>query len=206
MDCSPSQSSNVVNFLTVNLNLASFTKSQDILHLDFAYLNHGAEQSASDQVWIRTSATQNWIAIYDLYANRPAPGTWKVVSELDLTNLVELYGLDYSETFQIRFGQEDNDEALTRSRWDGFTIDDIRISRQLMTNLAVKSILSPKNGGRVFTQTALTEYEMVSVLIENKGEVNEAARKKKTKINLCKKKFNQTKQRYHSTTSRCCIA
>lgn len=101
MDASPTQGGPVLNWIVFNFDLSQFDVQNDNIHLDFAYMSHGEEQGASDMVLISTAPNQPWIPFFDLYQNRATPGTWKVVTDISISDVLINSGLQFTSTIQI---------------------------------------------------------------------------------------------------------
>ncbi len=133
----------VTNYLILTVDLSSYSSSS-ALELEFSYMNHGEENHANDRVWIRGSNTNSWVEIYNLYANQGTSGIYNQVIGLDidsiLTNATPPQRV--SSTFQVRFGQEDNFPATSRTGSDGYSFDDIAIRETCPTptNLTATNI------------------------------------------------------------------
>ncbi len=122
------QSSGVVaaNELILTIEMSAYNTATD-LELLFDYSNHGEESHAGDSVWVRGSDTDPWVGIYDLYANRPATGTYLAVGPLDVDAALTAAGQAPSASFQVKFGQEDNFPATSPTVSDGFSFDNITL-------------------------------------------------------------------------------
>ncbi|ANE52554.1 S8 family serine peptidase [Flavisolibacter tropicus] len=118
------------NYLIGTYNLASYTTADDI-RLSFKYNQHGQTADAANKVWIRgndNSATP-WIEVYDLYSNQNVPGTYKNVTSIELSSLLQTNGQTFSSSFQIRWGQAGQNQAANKESGAGYTFDDIKIYR-----------------------------------------------------------------------------
>jgi hypothetical protein len=124
MDKYPNTGSSAVNYSILTLNLINYTTSGD-LELSFWWVDHSDEEHANDKVWIRGSDTDDWIVIYDLNPVSTPDNVYQFVSSLDIdaTLAAGSPSQTVSETFQVRFGQEDN--SFTPG--DGMTFDNIQI-------------------------------------------------------------------------------
>ncbi len=117
-----------VDSLTGTFNLATFNTATDDVRIDFRYKNHGQKANAANKVWIRGNDTDNWIAVYDLYANQPAAdGTYKLSGSIELSDSLTAYGQTFSTSTQVRFGQWGEYLAADNFKGAGYTFDDIRI-------------------------------------------------------------------------------
>ncbi|MCP4440638.1 MAG: T9SS type A sorting domain-containing protein [Aureispira sp.] len=117
----------IINYLIGEFDMTNYIGSSTPMLLDFAYSHHGEENSPNDSVWVRGSSSDAWIGIYDLYANRPASGSYANVTKIDLSAALASGGQVFSATTQIRFGQEDNFPATSPTGSDGFSFDDVSI-------------------------------------------------------------------------------
>jgi len=164
MDQFPAQSGNgpfAINYLILTLNMTKYTTNEKI-YLDFAYQNHGDEKNANDLVWVRGSDKSTWLQIYDLYANQPAQDNYKSVQDLGISSLLKSNGQSFSSSFQVRFGQEDNNSASPGTQFsDGYTFDDITIWKETF-DLSVTNIQNPTNGCNIGIQP-------VKITLTNKG-------------------------------------
>lgn len=115
-----------VNYLIASISLFDYATCQN-LELSFYYMNHGEESNSNDRLWIRGSNSDPWIEAYDLFNNRGAVGTWKFVSGIDIDAILAANGQSPTQTFQMRFGQEDNYPATSTTGSDGFSFDDILV-------------------------------------------------------------------------------
>ncbi len=125
-----------VNYLTATLKLNKYQLSDDV-SLSFYYMNHGEEQSANDMVWIRGNSAATWIPIYNLYTNQASAGTWKFVKPIDIDSVLSKNSQVMTNTFQIRFGQEDDYDATSLSSSDGYTFDDIVVTGSVPSPMAI---------------------------------------------------------------------
>ncbi len=115
-----------INYLIATISLFDYCTSEN-LELSFYYMNHGEESNPNDRLWMRGSNADPWIEAYDLYNNRGNPGVWKYVSGIDIDAILATNGQVPTQTFQLRFGQEDNYPSTSTTASDGFTFDDIKI-------------------------------------------------------------------------------
>ena len=115
---------------TINFSILTFNLSNhlaDDLRMDFAFMHHGDSNDANDKVWIRGSDVDAWLEIYDIGANLGGSGNYKMVNNLDVSTILDNGGQTPSCTFQIRFGQEDDDGAVHIEANGGITIDDVTL-------------------------------------------------------------------------------
>ncbi|PSR06220.1 MAG: hypothetical protein BRD49_01625, partial [Bacteroidetes bacterium SW_10_40_5] len=104
----------------LELNMSNYAGNPDI-YLSFAFRDYGEEQHPNDSVWVRGGDNDNWIGIYDLYAN--ASSNYTNVGPVNISSILSNNGQSFSSTFQVRFGQEDNFPLNS----DGFSFDDVTI-------------------------------------------------------------------------------
>ena len=163
LDKSENTSTAHSNNLIATLNLSNFNTTNNIM-LSFSYLHTGEEQNDNDSVWIRGNDLSSWVPIYDLWGNKAAPGTYKNVTSIDLSQTLANAGQNYSSSFQIRFGQEDNSTQRTTNDSDGFVFDDILLE-DISTDIQLVSVSSPLTG------CGLSTSADVSVSIKNNGSM-----------------------------------
>ncbi len=120
--------STVTNYLILTVDLSSYSSSS-ALELEFSYMHHGEENHPNDRVWIQGSNTNSWVEIYNLYTNQGTSGIYNQVIGLDIDSILAnaTPPQRVSSTFQVRFGQEDNYPATSRTGSDGRSFDDIAI-------------------------------------------------------------------------------
>lgn len=117
-----------VDSLTATFNLASFHPASDDLRLDFRYKNHGQEAHPANSVWIRGSESDDWIRMYDLYANQHEPdGSYKLSESMELSDSLAAHGQLFSSSFQVRWGQWGEYMTADDQFGAGYSFDDIRI-------------------------------------------------------------------------------
>ncbi len=123
-----SSGSDVTNYLILTVDLSSYSSSS-ALELEFSHMHHGEENHPNDRVWIQGSNTNSWVQIYNLYANQGTSGIYNQVIGLDIDSILAnaTPPQRVSSTFQVRFGQEDNYPATSRTGTDGRSFDDIAI-------------------------------------------------------------------------------
>lgn len=115
--------------LTGTFNLGSFGDSDEI-RLDFRFKNHGQIANPANKVWIRGSDNNNWIQMYDLFANQPlANGTYKLSSSLELNDSLSKYAQSFTSSFQVRWGQWGQFMTADNESGAGYSFDDIRLYR-----------------------------------------------------------------------------
>lgn len=113
--------------LTGTFNLAAFNAATKNMRLDFQYKNHGQVNNAANKVWIRANDTSPWIEAYNLFANQNAPGTFKRSASIELSRILLDNSLNFSSSFQVRWGQNGNNQAADNDGAAGYTFDDIQL-------------------------------------------------------------------------------
>lgn len=119
-----------VDSLTGTFNLATFNAATDDIRMDFRYKNHGQESDPANKVWIRGSDTDNWIEMYNLFANQNDPdGSYKLSVSLEVADSLNAHSQNFSSSFQMRFGQWGQYMTADDISGAGYSFDDIRIYR-----------------------------------------------------------------------------
>ncbi|MGB0404327.1 MAG: T9SS type A sorting domain-containing protein [Salibacteraceae bacterium] len=139
--------STIINELVLNLNMTRYDVN-DSVFLSFDYIDHRDERHAGDSVWVRGSDTSAWVGVFDLWRNRRTNRV-KEILDLDITSALAQVGQNYSSSFQVRFGQEDNQKLPG----DGRTFDNIVLRAVHPYDLEVSN--------------AMVEYSQVPVEMAN---------------------------------------
>jgi hypothetical protein len=151
-----------VDSLTGTFNLAAFDTTTDDIRLDFRYKNHGQLANGANNVWIRGSDTDNWIPVYNLYANQQdADGSYKFVSGIEISDSLMSSLQNFSTSFQVRWGQYGQYMAADNESRAGYTFDDIRLYR-VTNDIQMVSIDTP-----VTASCALSNAVPVRISIRN---------------------------------------
>jgi len=132
-----------VSYSVLTLDLSNYAASTD-LHFGCKYMQHGDENDAEDKIWVRGSQQDTWIQVIDWQATAGASGNLASLFEFNISNLLTTATQVPSNTFQVRFGWNDNFEATSATGTDGVTFDDIRIEEITCltpSNLAVVSAM-----------------------------------------------------------------
>lgn len=122
--------SGTTDSLTGTYNLAAYNAIPDDLRLDFRFKNHGQISNPANSVWIRGSDTDNWIQVYDLFANQPSvDGSYKLSASIELSDYLRnsLPPQNFSTSFQVRWGQYGTHLAADNYGSAGYSFDDIRL-------------------------------------------------------------------------------
>ncbi|MCH2189984.1 MAG: hypothetical protein MK188_03540, partial [Gammaproteobacteria bacterium] len=112
------------NRLIATIDASAQTVATDRVILAFDWYDHGDEIDIPDTVSIRGSDADAWVEVYNFGTNT-ANGSWTKVRDIDLSAALAsaMPAQDFSETFQIRFQQNDNFPVNT----DGISIEDVSI-------------------------------------------------------------------------------
>ena len=110
------------NLATLTLNMSAYDTTYGA-YLSFWYYDHGDEIDVEDRVWVRGDTSEVWLEIYNWIDNSAGVGGY-LVEELNVTDLLKTNGQNYSNNFQIGFGQYDNWPSPS----DGLSIDDVMLS------------------------------------------------------------------------------
>ncbi|MCR6720493.1 MAG: S8 family serine peptidase [Chitinophagaceae bacterium] len=116
-----------VDSLTGNFNLKNYSTATHDVRLDFQYMHHGQQANAANRVWVRGNDQNPWLLIYDLDADRNEPGVYRKTPSLEVSDLLQANGQDFSSSFQVKWGQWGRLNASDRKSGSGYTIDDVRL-------------------------------------------------------------------------------
>ena len=126
--------------------MSLYSVAVDTVVLDFAFMDHGEDIHASDRVWVRGSNTAAWLPIADLNALAGPVGLYEVVEDLNVSGLLASAGQDFTGTFEVRFGQEDDSPSTGIANGDGFTFDDFAMRLIGPDDVAASAVISPVAG------------------------------------------------------------
>jgi len=113
-----SDTANIV--LTIDLSTLNAADPEDI-YLSFYYADFGDENDAVDQVYLRGSDSDSWIAFFDW--NVGSPSDWEY-AYFKIDSILTANSQNFSATTQIRWSQKDN-YGLTGG--DGLGLDQVSI-------------------------------------------------------------------------------
>ena len=142
LDANRSYSPGNTDSLTGTFNLAVFNAVTKNIRLDFQYKSHGQLSNAANKVWIRANDTSPWIEAYNLFANQSTTGTFKRTTSIELSRLLIDNATDFSSSFQVRWGQNGNNQAADNDGGAGYTFDDVRLY-EVMNDLQMLSVDNP---------------------------------------------------------------
>jgi hypothetical protein len=140
LDHTPSVTAAQSNFLTLTVNLSSYTTSGGI-NLSFYVMSHAQETHPDNRVWVRGAPSDPWVELVNLDL-LPAPnGSYDSVKNVDIVAPLAAAGQTVGNLTQIRFGQNGRFGAFSTTFSDGFTFDDI----------SLEAVSCPQPGGLAVT-------------------------------------------------------
>ena len=142
------------NDLILTLNMRNY-RVQRPLFLQFDHREYDEEDHPNDSLWVRGSNEDQWVGLYDLAAN--SSNAYQQAGRFDISQALRQAGQQFTATFQVRFGQEDNYTLDGRLK-DGRSFDEISINRQ---DLVMDSWVKPADACN------LTSREPLSVVVRN---------------------------------------
>lgn len=154
----------VANEAILTYNLSNYNANADVITLELALMDHGDEVHAGDSIWVRGDDQSPWIPLLawnDITGTND--GIYFFINGVNLSAALLNNGQNFTGSFQVKIGQEDNFPTTSTTSNDGLTIDDFGLNIELDSNAAPVDILAPRMGD---CGDSLT---FVSVLIENEG-------------------------------------
>jgi len=109
-----------INAAILTLDMSNYLGANNIF-LTFDFYDSSDALSPNDSIWVRGSSADEWIGLYD-WQNQDEY-VWHTTPELDIDAALTNSGQDFSNNFQIRFGQEGHNSYSS----DGLIIDNIKI-------------------------------------------------------------------------------
>jgi PKD repeat protein len=144
LDRNPSGAPDAINYVTFTWNLAQYHAANDRLLADLWLIAHGDENQLNDSIWIRGCDNCTWLNVLNWHQlTGGLNGVYFQTPTIDLSARLASSGQDFSSSFQLRVGQEDNFPATSLTASDGLTIDDICLKRILPINAGVTALPSP---------------------------------------------------------------
>ena len=135
--------------------------------LAFSLMNHGEEVHPNDRVWVRGSSADTFIELGDLNVLDGGTGVYVDIAELNVSGALLANAQNYSSTFQLRFGQEDNFPAASLTSSDGYSFDDIELTLLLANDVGATAVAAP-----VANQCGLSMTDVV-VAVTNFGSASQ---------------------------------
>ena len=143
----------------LTLNMDNYSTRKPYL-LAFDYRSYGGQDRPNDQVWIRGNKNNSWIKVYELLNN--TGGGYQQVGPINLSKYLRNNFQVFTESFQVRFGQQGYYEAEGHPS-AGRSFDNIHITR-VQQDLAIIAMAEPAQA------CGMTDQEQLSVIIENSGQ------------------------------------
>jgi hypothetical protein len=154
-----------IDSLTGTYNLTGHDVNTEDIRLDFRYKNHGQTNHAANKVWIRGADNQNWIEVYDLYANQlPADEGYKLAQSISISDSLKAHGQVLTSSFQVRWGQAGSWNMADAQTAGGYSFDDIKLYRAT-DDLQLLAIDTP-----VSNSCGLNASTPVRVIVRNNAE------------------------------------
>ena len=142
LDADRNVSAGNTNYLTGTYNLGGYTAASNDLRLEFQYNQHGQGSHLNNKVWIRGDDTQPWVEAYTLTGSQGDQGIYRKRGNIELSELLQEKGQNFSSSFQIRWGQFGRSQTADQWSAAGYTIDNIRLF-QAINDLQLVSIDAP---------------------------------------------------------------
>ena len=111
------------NELILSLNLEAYANSNTV-DLSFYMRDHTDENHAGDRIWVRGSVADPWVEVFNINTFATSIFTKYTV---DVDAALFAAGQNFTSTFQINFGQEDDGSTPN----DGVSFDSIEVSGNL---------------------------------------------------------------------------
>lgn len=147
LDRNPTGVPNAVNHVTFTYNLSGLNAAQDQVLLDLGLMDHGDEVQPGDSIWIRGCDACGWLRVADWHTlSGGIDGVYFGLNGYDVSARLVTGGQNFSTSFQIRVGQEDNFNTVNTTGNDGLSVDDLCLRRVLETNAAIAAIALPVEG------------------------------------------------------------
>ncbi len=144
LDRNPSGAT-IVNYAIATYNMSAYSVFSNQVTMDLGINEHGDEPSPNDSVWVRGCDTCNWIGVVgwnSLTGNNN--GAYYFLTGFDVSTPLLLAGQNFSNSFQVRVGQEDNFPATSPTGSDGMSFDDLCFDIVLDSNAAMSDVVTPQ--------------------------------------------------------------
>ncbi|PIB37282.1 hypothetical protein BFP72_18635 [Reichenbachiella sp. 5M10] len=151
------------NYAVLTMDLSGHSASVDDILLDFQFSQYNPSNYDENRVYIRGSESDDWVLLYDWYANRANTSVWVNVEGLAIADSLVSNGQDFSSSFQIRFGEREYYAS------DAFRLDDLRVYERPAHEVDAVSIALPASSSQ------LTASETVTVEYVNRGATTETS-------------------------------
>jgi uncharacterized repeat protein (TIGR01451 family)/MYXO-CTERM domain-containing protein len=181
LDKDPSGTPATINYLILTLDMSNYDATLDAVVLDFSLMHHGEENHANDRVWVRGNNTAPWLEIANIFTLKGSTGQYVDIVDLNVSGLLVANSQNFSTTFQVRLGQEDDFPSTSLTASDGFTFDDIRLRHVLNDDVGVSAIVAPSNFacGELMQDVVITVTNFgavtksnIPVMVDVAGDIN----------------------------------
>ncbi|WP_147407467.1 hypothetical protein, partial [Reichenbachiella sp. MSK19-1] len=152
-----------VNLAVLTLDLSDKSVASDDLLLDFDFSHNSAYSYAENKVYVRGSESDDWIILYDWYANVGNSYEWIVVNSLAVSDTLAANDQDFSATFQLRFGEKEDYVS------DAFLLDNVHVYERPAHDLAAVDLEIPASS------PLLGATEQITVQYVNQGVSTETS-------------------------------
>lgn len=154
----------VVNYAVFTYNLSNYDAFVDQIELDLSIMDHGDEVHPGDSIWIRGCDSCAWIGLIGWNnITNGNNGQYFDIEDFNLSLPLFAAGQNFTSSFQIRIGQEDNFPATSITASDGLSFDDLCIGIRLDSSAALTEVLAPNENS---CGDSLT---FVTVVVSNSG-------------------------------------
>ena len=143
----------------VTLDLSDYDATVDLLRLSVRMLVLTFGDSPDNQIFIRGSANDPWLSIYDWQNEIGGKSTVSDVTLIGLSQVLEDGGQDYSSSFQVRFGAVADENSNTL-----LLLDDLIIEETPDIDIAVIGGTAPE------ISPLLSNSESLTIEIANYGK------------------------------------
>jgi subtilisin family serine protease len=127
LDMSQFSSQPNTNQLTGTFNLLGYNTTQDI-RLDFRFKQHNnIYDNGTNILEIRGGDGNTWINAYNLFANQAYKGTWRASASIELSDLLQAAGQNFSTSTQFRWGQYGYFPMGDETHNSGYSFDNVRL-------------------------------------------------------------------------------
>lgn len=125
-------------------NFSNYDAFVDQIEMDLSIMDNGDEVHPGDSIWIRGCDACAWIGLIGWNSiTGTNNGIYFSLEDINLSQPLFQAGQNYTASFQIRIGQEDNFDASSPTASDGLTFDDLCLTLRLDTSASVSAVLSP---------------------------------------------------------------
>ena len=150
------------NFIYGTYNLSGKNAAMNDIRFDCEFKAHGGNITHPDnKIWIRGSDADTWIEAYAIDTSGNLPGVFKKIPSIEVSDLLNANGQNYSSSFQVRFGQWGFVRISDNEGLNGHNYDDIRIY-EAVDDIEMKSIDEPMTNS-----CGLTNATVVKVTVRN---------------------------------------